>query len=68
MRTKNSHNQLKIGKPRINLADTSNKIPAKMLVRLMQEFAKSVTKISSKVHKPKNYNEVINDAIHRNIW
>lgn len=67
MRTKNSHNQLKIGKPRINLADISNKILAKMLLRLIQEFAKSVIEISSKVHEPKIYNEVINNVVHENI-
>lgn len=32
----------------------------------MYKFAKSVTKISSKIHKPKTYNEAINNLIHDN--
>ena len=38
------------------------------LVKLAQEFAKLVTKTSSKVQKPKTYNEAINDPIHGNRW
>lgn len=33
-----------------------------------QEFAKSVTKTSSKVREPKTYNEAINNAFHENMW
>lgn len=35
-------------------------------IRLVYKLAKSLTKISSKVHKPKTYNEAINNLIYRN--
>ena len=34
----------------------------------MQEFAKSLTKTSSKVQEPKIYYEAINDSIYKNKW
>lgn len=37
-------------------------------VILMCKLAKSIIKTSSKVHKPKTYNEVINNPIHGNRW
>ena len=40
----------------------------KQLVRPTYKFAKSVTKINSKVRGPKTYDETINDPIHRNRW
>lgn len=35
-------------------------------IKLIYKFTKSITKISSKLHKPKIYNEVINHLIYRN--
>lgn len=32
------------------------------------KLAKSMTETSSKIHKPKTYNKVIHDSIHRNRW
>lgn len=46
------------------LGRTIGKSP-KRLVRLVQEFAKSDAKSSSKLHKSSTYNEVINNSIHR---
>lgn len=37
-------------------------------VRFARKFAKSLTKTSSKVYKPKTYNEAIDDLIYRNRW
>lgn len=56
-------------KLRIDLSETSNRKTLKNeSVRPVYEFAKSVTKISSKVRKPKTYKKAINDLIHGNRW
>lgn len=47
---------------------TSGNNLANGLVTLAQEFAKSVTKTSSKVQKPKTYDKAINNLIHKNKW
>ena len=67
MRTEGSHNQIQ--RSRTDLVGTSGKSPpAEELVRPAHKFAKSVTKTSSKVRKPKTYNEAISDSIHGNRW
>lgn len=35
---------------------------------LIHKLAKSMTEMSSKVYKPKTYNEIIDNLIHRNKW
>lgn len=53
--------------PRIDLGGISGKNPLEdELVRSAYEFAKSVTKTSSKIREPKTYNEAINDPIYGN--
>lgn len=34
-------------------------------IRLIHEFAKSMTEMSSKVYEPKTYNEIIDNLIHK---
>lgn len=48
-------------RPRTDL-DTSSS------VRLARKLAKSATKTSNKIHKPKIYNEAIDNLIYRNRW
>ena len=68
IRTEVPHDRL-AQKPRIDLGRTSGKNPpTKRLVRFVREFAKSVTKTSSKVQKPKTYDETINNSIYKNKW
>lgn len=56
-------------KPKTDLGGTSGKNPlGDGLVNPAREFAKSVTKTSSKVREPKTYDEAINDLIHGNKW
>ena len=56
-------------KPRTDQGRTSGENPpAERLVKLAQEFAKSVSKTSSKVQEPKTYDEAINDPIHGYRW
>lgn len=38
------------------------------LVNLIQKFTKLISEISSKMHKPKTYNEAVNNIISRNRW
>ena len=61
-----SRNQL-AQKSRTDKSGTSGENPpVEGLVRLAQEFAKSVSKTSSKVRECKSYDEIINDPIHGN--
>ena len=53
-------------KPRTDLGAMLDKNFPNELVRLMQELAKSVIEINSKVREPNAYDEVINDPINRN--
>lgn len=55
-------------RPRIDLGRTLGKNLSDGLVKPMQELAKSVTETSSKVCKPKTYDEAVNDLINRNRW
>ena len=66
--TVGSRNQL-AQKSKTDQGGTSGKnTPTEGLVRPTQEFAKTVTETSSKMWEPKNYDEAINDPIHRNRW
>lgn len=58
MRRNRSHNPTV---PRTDL-DTS------LGVKIACKLAKSLTEISSKVHKPKTYNEAIDNSIYGNRW
>lgn len=54
-------------KLRTNLDEIFDKNPLEEeLVRPIYKFAKSFTKISSKVQTPKTYNEAINNFLHSN--
>lgn len=56
-------------KPKTDLDEISNKNPLReKLIRLIYKFVKLVTKISSKMRKPKTYNEIINNLIYGNRW
>lgn len=56
-------------KPKTNLGRTlGENLLKKQLIRSMYEFAKLVTKTSSKIQEPKTYNKAINDLIYGNWW
>ena len=55
-------------KSRTDLGGRSDKNLTDRLVRLVREFAKSVIETSSKVQKPKTYDEAINEPVHGNGW
>lgn len=65
---KGTHNLLLVGWPRTDLSGTLGENLSKGLVKPVQEFAKSITKTSSKMREPKTYNEAINNAVHENRW
>ena len=66
MKTESLQNPLLTRRPRKDLDGTSSENPSDRLVKLMQDVAKSVTETSSKVRKPKTYNEAINNPINGN--
>ena len=66
IRAEGAHNPPLARKPRIDLGTASGKNLSDGLVRPAQELAKSVTETSSKLCKPKTYNEFINNPINRN--
>lgn len=56
-------------KPKTDLGRASGKnLLGDGLIRPAYEFAKSVTKTSSKVREPKIYDEAINNLIYGNKW
>lgn len=68
MTTKSPYNLL-VKKPRTNLDKILGKhIITEGLVRSVRKFAKSVTKISTKVQVPRTYDEAINNSVHRKKW
>lgn len=62
MRIHPSHNP----KPRTHLGGTASNSPVDRLVKPVQELVKSGTETSSKLKEPKTYDEIINNAVHRN--
>lgn len=50
-------------KSRIDLVEMLGRNPSDGLIRSIRELVKSVTKISSKLHKPKTFDEVIKNPI-----
>ena len=53
--------------PSTDLGKISGKNPSvEGLIRLIQEFFKSVAKTSRKVREPKTYNEIINNFVNGN--
>lgn len=53
-------------RPKIDLDRTSGKNFLDELVKPTQKLAKLVTKTSSKMYKPKTYDEAVNDLINGN--
>lgn len=68
MIVESAYNSLLPRSSKIDLGVTSGKNLLDGLVKPVQELAKSVTEISSKVRKPKTYNEAVNNQINRNRW
>lgn len=68
MRAESIHNPSLARRPKIDLDGTSGENPPDGLVKLVQKLANSVIGTSSKVHKPKIYNEVVNNPINGNRW
>lgn len=66
IRAESPQNWLVIQKLRINLGRISDENLLERLMRLVQEFVKSITETSSKVCEPKTYNKAINNAVHKN--
>lgn len=66
MRTKGIHDPELAQRLRINLDETLGKNSLNKLVKPIQKLAKSIIEISSKVHKPKTYNEAVNNPINAN--
>ena len=66
MRAKNFHNLPPARRPKTDPSKTSGKNPLNGLIKPLQELAKSVTETSSKVRKPKTYNEAVNNQINEN--
>lgn len=58
VRAESSHYLLITQKSQIDLSRTSGKNPSEGLVRPVQEFAKAITKTSSKVCKSKTYDKI----------
>lgn len=68
IRAESLYKSLLAQRSRLDLGETLSKNFSNGLIKPMQELIKSVTKISSKVHKPKTYNEAVNNLINRNKW
>ena len=69
MRTEGPQDRLVIQRPRTDLGGTIGENSSDGLVNLVYlEFAKLVTKTSSKLREPKTYDEASNNPIHGNIW
>lgn len=68
MKFENFYNLSLVWRPKTDLDEIWSKNFLDGLIKLVQEFAKSITKINSKVHKPKTYNEPINNLINKNRW
>ena len=69
MRNESPQDRLVIQRPRTDLDKTIGDNPSDRLVRLMYfEFAKLVTKTSSKLQESKTYNKTINKLVHGNRW
>lgn len=62
IRTENLHNHL------VQRSKILGKNSLERLVRLAYEFAKSVTKISSKICEFKTYDKTVNNLVYRNRW
>lgn len=66
MSAKSAYDPLLVKRPRTDLGETLSKNFWEGLVKFAWEFARSVTKTSSKVCEPKIYNEAINNAVYGN--
>lgn len=51
-----------------NLTISRTNLDTNLGVKFVYKLAKSLTKISNRVHKSKTYSEAIDDPIYRNRW
>ena len=68
IRGEGAHDPPLAQRPKTDLGETSGENPPNGLVKPAQELAKSITETSSKVRKPKTYDEAVNNPINRNRW